>query len=89
MHPLSSWTQWLRLDLGQNSISDLKPLTTLKNLQQLFLVEHQIQDLSPLVSPKQLIILMSGSSVTELSPLRSLERRLGSVPLGGGAGGKW
>ena len=61
------------MDLGDNQISDLSPLSELKSLTKLDLQYNQISDLSPLVDLKALKdINLINNPISNLGPLSNL-----------------
>lgn len=64
------------LDLSfRNTLSDLRPLASLKNLEEVYLSANNISDISPLSNLKRLrVVFLSGNRIVDLSPLASLER---------------
>jgi internalin A len=63
------------LNLSNQNISDLTPLTSLNHLTQLNLYGNQIQDLTPLANLKNLNRLILGNNqISDLKPLSSLDK---------------
>ncbi len=61
------------LDLTNNQIADLKPLSSLTNLTQLVLSDNQIADLKPLSSLTNLTeLFLDNNQIADLKPLSSL-----------------
>ena len=70
---LSGMPNLKRLDLNDNSISDLSPLSGLANLTELDLSYNSISDLSPLSGLTNLTELgLRANSISDLSPLSGL-----------------
>jgi Leucine-rich repeat (LRR) protein len=64
----------LFVNLNDTQLSDLSPLSELKNLELLYLDDTQVSDLSPLAELKNIGTLdLSGTKVSNLSPLAELE----------------
>jgi Leucine-rich repeat (LRR) protein len=62
-----------RLDLRDNNISDISPLTGLTNLQHLIIWGNNISDISPLAGLTNLIVLnMVTNNISDISPLAGL-----------------
>ncbi|MEG3960621.1 leucine-rich repeat domain-containing protein, partial [Microcoleus sp. herbarium2] len=67
---LSSLTE---LGLGDNQISDIKPLESLTNLTSLSLSDNQISDIKPLASLTNLTKLyLYNNQISDIKPLESL-----------------
>ncbi|WP_020557910.1 leucine-rich repeat domain-containing protein [Thiofilum flexile] len=80
---IAQLTKLLRLNIAWQRLSDLIPLQSLHQLQELDCWNNQITDLSPLHSLHQLQILdCSCNEITDLSPLHSL-LQLQSLDCGG------
>ena len=63
------------LNLGDNSIADLRPLANLKHLEDLVLPENSISDISPLAGlPNLLHLIISDNPITDLRPLAELPK---------------
>ena len=61
------------LYLGDNSISDIVPLSNLTNLQNLSLHYNNISDLSPLTNLTKLqSLVLAGNNISDISPLSNL-----------------
>ncbi len=61
------------LDLNENQIADLKPLSNLTNLTNLALISNSITDLEPLSNLTNLSVLsLSNNSIADLKPLSNL-----------------
>ena len=80
-----SGTKIKRLDLGPNKISDISPLASLKNLEELNIEQNNIKDISPISKLKKLKSLyisntgcfnkqhgVTGNKIKDLSPLTKL-----------------
>ena len=62
-----------RLDLGNNLISDMTPLTGLTNLRRLTLYDNRITNINALSGLKQLQeLVVPGNAITEIDPLSEL-----------------
>ncbi len=62
-----------RLDLGNNLISDITPLTGLTNLRRLTLYDNRITDINAVSGFKQLReLVVPGNAITEIDPLSEL-----------------
>ncbi len=63
------------LDVGGKGISDISPLSELRQLKSLFLAENQITDLSPLAGHTQLLSLTldGNEQLRDLAPLTKME----------------
>ena len=67
-------TDLVALDLGHNSISDIKAITNLKKLKVLILADNQISDISPLAELHDLEFLEIWTNrISDVSPLASLD----------------
>ncbi len=63
------------LNLGDNSIADLRPLANLRHLEDLVLPENNISDISPLAGlPNLLHLIISHNPISDLSPLAELPK---------------
>jgi len=67
--------QLTELDVGGKDISDISPLSELRQLKSLFLAENQITDLSPLAGHTQLLSLTldGNEQLRDLAPLTKME----------------
>ena len=67
--------QLTELDVGGKGISDISPLSELRQLKSLFLAENQITDLSPLAGHTQLLSLTldGNEQLEDLAPLTKME----------------
>ena len=67
--------QLTELDVGGKDISDISPLSGVRQLKSLFLTENQITDLSPLAGHTQLLSLTldGNGQLQDLSPLVNLK----------------
>jgi internalin A len=65
------------LDLSSIGLSDIRPLSSLTNLEELTLDNNNIVDISPLASLNKLTSLdLSGNKIRQLKPLSSLSQLL-------------
>lgn len=65
----------LNLDLHQTEISDLSPLSSLNNLNALYLGWNQISDLTPLIGLTNLQTLyLADNQISDLTPLTGLTK---------------
>ncbi|OBQ15375.1 MAG: hypothetical protein AN481_19725, partial [Aphanizomenon flos-aquae LD13] len=63
-------TNLTSLDLRENQISDIKPLSNLTNLTSLDLWENQISDIKPLSNLTNLTSLsLAGNQISDIKPL--------------------
>ena len=68
------------LNLISNQIADLKPLSSLTNIDSLYLSNNQIADLKPLSSLINLDTLdLRSNQITDIKPLSSLSNLIGLV----------
>ena len=67
--------QLTELDVGGKNITDISPISGLRQLKSLFLTENQITDLSPLAGHTQLLSLTldGNGQLQDLSPLVNLK----------------
>ena len=66
-------TKLTSLYLGENQISDIKPLSNLTNLTSLDLSENKISDIKPLSNLTNLTALdLSGNQISDIQPLSNL-----------------
>jgi internalin A len=66
-------TKLTSLDLGENEISDIKPLSNLTKLTSLSLWGNQISDIKPLSNLTNLTSLhLSGNQISDIKPLSNL-----------------
>lgn len=69
----ASSSEYFRLNLSGNEISDITPLSNLTNLMELNLSENFINNLSPIKNLKSLKILnLSENEISDVSPLKNL-----------------
>ncbi|OBQ31578.1 MAG: hypothetical protein AN485_23680, partial [Anabaena sp. MDT14b] len=68
-------TKLTSLYLGENQISDIKPLSNLTNLTSLDLSENKISDIKPLSNLTNLTALdLSGNQISDIKPLSNLTK---------------
>jgi len=66
---------WTSLYLGDNKISDIKPLSNLTNLTTLNLRENQISDIKPLSNLTKLTSLnLKDNQISDIKPLSNLTK---------------
>ncbi|MEA5528102.1 leucine-rich repeat domain-containing protein, partial [Dolichospermum sp. UHCC 0684] len=66
-------TKLTSLDLGENEISDIKPLSNLTKLTSLSLWRNQISDIKPLSNLTNLTSLyLGGNQISDIKPLSNL-----------------
>lgn len=69
----ASSSEYFRLNLSRNEITDITPLSNLTNLMKLNLSENFIEDLSPIKNLKSLKILnLKENEISDISPLENL-----------------
>ena len=65
---------YLRLSDHTSSLSDLSPLSKLKNLTELYLIDTQVSDISPLANLKNLTRLdLEDNQIVDITPLAELK----------------
>ena len=75
MNGIEFATNLITLDIRQNAITDLSPITDLNKLQALFFWRNPIDDISPLANLTRMKNLDAGTcQITDISPLRQLTR---------------
>ena len=69
----ASSSEYFRLNLSRNEITDITPLSNLTNLMELNLSENFIEDLRPIKNLKSLKILnLTENEISDISPLQNL-----------------
>ena len=72
---MASFWNLKELDLSENSISDLTPLSSMRPLDKLFLRSNRIVDVAPIKSLVGLRELnLSGNQIVDVSPLRAASK---------------